>query len=321
MTTLASATQQCFTGIVHHADVTYTKDDVLEQLWPEVGAAIIGVANTDAKFKAFLKTRGTCQMSCLEDTLMPALETIFGKLGGDLFSKTSNTHHLIDEALTGAFRACYPAPPLEEIAAVAARIREHIGRVEETRQGFPQGVACVNEGKDDEFPVNDFLKKFKATFMKTVAKNPEMQTFFDTKAKDCQLTCVDKTVPAAAKTLFLTDNKDDVKGVDALTGAIHACFPGLPHEDINSLVAATKEVMDASQDAARLRLYANNMVKSGSFSFFPLFGLVTAMSLLLFFTGVAVGSRWKRSSVREDNSTVRELFSQKVADDQEALIE
>jgi len=306
--------QKCFTGTVLTDDTTLTKDEILNKLWPGVGAAIVAEANANEKFNTFLKTRGVCQMDCLSSALMPTIATLYGKLGGNLLNHDANTLFLIDEALTGAFRACYPAPPLEEIKEVASKIRANIGMVPETTQGFPNGVACANKGSEDEFHAHEFMEKFKAAFKQSVEKNAEMKKFFETVAKDCQVGCLDKTVPASALALFLTANHDEDKIVDALTGAIHACFPGVPHEDINALVADTKSLMVGAQDAARLRLYSSKMplVSTGSmtFSFFaPLCGVMTAAGLLLFVAGVGVGRRCKqgpRSQVEGDEVALME---------------
>merc|ERR1712224_310525 len=115
-----------------------------------------------------------------------------------------------------------------------------------SRATFPRGVNCTNQGHEDDFPTADFLKSFEYVLFKVIKKKPDLHKYFQTQAKDCQMDCLEKTVPISAMTLFLTGNEDGEAAVDALTGAIHACFPGVPHEDINTLVSVTKDVMESA---------------------------------------------------------------------------
>jgi hypothetical protein len=172
-----------------------------------------------------------------------------------------------------------------------------------------------------ELTKDDLMKKIGpllgASMVSTIDENPKLKAFMDTrgqcqvrkgkcvgnampeKAKECQGPCLE-TVPLSMKTLFLTDQQDDQIGSEAITGAMHACFPGIPSGEIESMVKQTVEVLQHAQEVATTRLYTTNMMKlASSYSFFPLCGLVVAMSLMLFSAGVAVGRRWKRSPYRE----------------------
>jgi len=253
-TQAASNSQICYTGTVQINGKRFTEDDIMKALEPDVNNAVLAVANGDPKLLDFLRKSGNCQADCLAMTMQPTFSTLYGKLGPD-FVKRDKNQEIFVEALFGAFRACYPHPPREDVKKVAKTIVAGIG-VTQADKPFPTGTTCIYQGHENDFPLNEFLQSFEATIMQVMQKKPDLNLYFDTQAKDCQKTCLQKTVPASVMTLFLTGNEDADAGVDALSGAIHACFPGVPHEDINILVSETKDVMDkaeAEATSARLR--------------------------------------------------------------------
>merc|ERR1719316_1390004 len=85
--------------------------------------------------------------------------------------------------------------------------------------------------------------------MDVIAANPTIK-LFDTEAKDCQKSCLQHTVPEAALSLFMINNYDQDTGLDAMTGALHACFPGVPRDAIKVLVTETNDVMARAEAAA-----------------------------------------------------------------------
>lgn len=231
--------------------------------------------------------------------MKPTLETLYGKLGKEFVRRDKDhINDLFVEALFGAFRACYPHPPRAEVRQVAEVIVAGIGTIPASKNLFPAGVNCPNEGREDDFPLADFLQSFEYTFFKVLENQPEMQKYFDTEAKDCQKTCLEKTVPASAMTLFLTDNANDDAGIDALTGAIHACFPGVPHEDINLLVSDTKNVMETDVHRAEAMAEAENGTGGFVWTYFNFTFFVVTLAVVLAGAWVAV-SRWQNSSRRK----------------------
>eukprot|EP00746_Dinoflagellata_sp_MGD_P001441 gnl/MRDRNA2_/MRDRNA2_102717_c0_seq1.p1 gnl/MRDRNA2_/MRDRNA2_102717_c0~~gnl/MRDRNA2_/MRDRNA2_102717_c0_seq1.p1 ORF type:complete len:405 (-),score=76.51 gnl/MRDRNA2_/MRDRNA2_102717_c0_seq1:213-1427(-) len=249
----------CFTGTIKVGNDTWTQDHVMAALEPQVTEAVVSVANADQNLASFLNQQGNCQADCLALTVRPAFVALYGKLGEEFVStdEKHKHHDVFVDALCGAFRACYPHPPREEVRQVAEAIFHATFSgmdAPEASAGFPPGVQCPNEGYEAAFPLNDFLNSFHTTIMTAMAQKPKMQKLFNTEVKDCQKTCLQETVPASAMTLFLTNNYEPDTGVDALTGAIHACLPGWKHEDIAVLVSETADAMAiAEQEAAARR--------------------------------------------------------------------
>eukprot|EP00746_Dinoflagellata_sp_MGD_P138773 gnl/MRDRNA2_/MRDRNA2_72359_c0_seq1.p1 gnl/MRDRNA2_/MRDRNA2_72359_c0~~gnl/MRDRNA2_/MRDRNA2_72359_c0_seq1.p1 ORF type:complete len:401 (+),score=67.38 gnl/MRDRNA2_/MRDRNA2_72359_c0_seq1:76-1278(+) len=243
--------QVCYTGPLKIANITMSEDKILTALESQVNAAVLHIANGDKKLMDYLRMSGNCQADCLALVIKPTLQTLYGKLGNEFASRhKKRVHDDFVEAVFGAFRACYPHPPRQDVKQVAETVIKSIGVIPHASATFPAGVACPNQGHEDDFPLNDFLKSFEDTIMRVMAKKAELRNYFETRAKDCQKTCLSGVVPVSAMTLFLTNTDDPAAGIDALTGAIHACFPDVPHEDINMLVSETKDVMDDAEAAA-----------------------------------------------------------------------
>lgn len=296
--------QHCYTGAIKIGEHTFTKEDVMAALELQVNASVTTVANGDQKLADFLKTRGNCQADCLRMVMVPTLSTLYGKLGKEFIKRhKKRVQDTFIEALFGAFRACYPHPPREEIRKIAERIEAGIGRAPISLQKkFPEGVKCQNQGHERDFPLTDFLRSFDESFVKVMEKRPEMQKVFHTQAKDCQRSCLETTVPISVLTFFLTGSEDVDAGVDSLTGAIHACFPGVPHEDINALVSETKQLMKSAEATAETNLSqeARSFFDSMSFealcAFASLSGVVAAV---IVYGAMAVGTRFKHAVVRQ----------------------
>eukprot|EP00746_Dinoflagellata_sp_MGD_P138774 gnl/MRDRNA2_/MRDRNA2_72359_c0_seq2.p1 gnl/MRDRNA2_/MRDRNA2_72359_c0~~gnl/MRDRNA2_/MRDRNA2_72359_c0_seq2.p1 ORF type:complete len:398 (+),score=64.86 gnl/MRDRNA2_/MRDRNA2_72359_c0_seq2:168-1361(+) len=250
-TSRANWHQVCYSGKITIGNETWTQHDLMNALHPQVNEAIVEIANHDEALMQFLTTQGECQIDCLEVVMQPTFTTLYGKLGQDFYSHhKKHIQEIFIEALSGAFTACYPHPPRDEVRKVAESIIAHIGYAPPAHHTFPPGVPCPYEGYEHDFPLNDFLQSFEVTIMQVMQQKPGMAAFFDEQAKDCQKTCLSGVVPVSAMTLFLTNTDDPAAGIDALTGAIHACFPDVPHEDINMLVSETKDVMDDAEAAA-----------------------------------------------------------------------
>lgn len=224
-------------------------------------AAVLTVANGDQKLEQFLKTQGNCQADCLDTMMKPTFEALYGKLGEEFVGPDEKHKHedFFFDALSGAFRACYPHPPLVEVRQVAETIFAGLFSnltFAASHETFPPGITCPNEGYEEAFPLDEFLNSFHSAIRTVIASKPHLQKLFDKEAKDCQKTCLQQTVPVSAMTLFLTNNYNADNGLDALTGAIHACLPGFPHEDIAALVSDTSDAMDDAEEAAMARRYS-----------------------------------------------------------------
>jgi len=301
----ASQALECYTGTIMMGGQELTKDDLMKKIGPLLGASMVSTIDENPKLKAFMDTRGQCQADCLGPMVEQTFSTLYGKLGKDFFKEKE----IVIEGLTGAFRACYPSPPRAEIHKLAKAIIDGMGAPAAEGQDFPEGTKCPNDGHEDDFPMKQVLEEFGNAFEGVVSKNKRAMKYFQEKAKECQGPCLETTVPLSMKTLFLTDQSDDKIGAEAITGAMHACFPGIPSHEIERMVKETAEVMQHAQEVATTRLYTTNMMKlASSYSFFPLCGLVMAMSLMLFSAGAAVGRRWKRSSYREVEEGQQEIL-------------
>lgn len=322
VTSRANWHQVCYSGKIQIGNETWSQTELMAALHPQVNEAIVEVANHDMKLASFLQTQGECQIDCLEVVMQPTFSTLYGKLGQDFYSHhKKHIQEIFIEALSGAFTACYPHPPRHQVREVAEAIISHIGYAPPAHHTFPAGVPCPYEGYEHDFPLNDFLHSFEVTLMQVLQNKPGMAAYFDEQAKDCQKTCLQQTVPASAMTLFLHGNYDDYTGVDALTGAIQACFPDVPHQDINVLVAETKDVMAQAEAEAsrqyeaetrdrprgyhketetRRRRWARaeaerqrkeqERMNEDSIPWVPVFGIIAAMSLALLI-GVILGRR------------------------------
>lgn len=314
-----AANPKCYTGTVKGpGGKQVTKDDLMESLGPVVGASVVKTLNSSPELKAFMKTKGNCQASCLGATTEQAFSTLYGKLGKDFFADASGP--IVIEALTGAFRACYPSPPRAALKELATRIFKGFSAPPPTKElAFPKGVKCANAGHEDLFPTKQVVDQFGEAFSGVVNKDKDVKKFFEEIAKACQLPCLEKTVTVAMKTLFLTGQKDEKIGISAITGAMHACFPGVPSKEIRPLVEATVKVLTGAVAKATTKLYAadmvtSDMVTSNSYNFFALGGLATAICLALFSAGTVVGRRWNRSSLiaveQDEQSLDRSPFIQ-----------
>lgn len=299
----ADSSSECYTGTITVGTETLTKDDILAWIFPQVVASVLAVTNADPELANFLKTRGNCQIQCLESVMKASAATLYGKLGEEFLSHEPHVQEIVIEAVTGAFRACYPFPPREEALKVAEAIVVGIGVHPPTDKTFPAGVACKNQGREDDFPLHEFLNAFEDTFGQVMATKPELHKFFISEAKDCQQKCLEETVPMSVMTLFLTDKHNDDVGVDAVTGAIHSCFPGVPEDDINQLVTDTTAVMlNAEQNALQRLQYDLNKpnihynpegLEPGS-SGFPIVSFITAVSLALC-AGIGIGRQMRKA--------------------------
>lgn len=285
---------KCYTGGV--ADMT--KDEFLDMMHQALGASVVNVVSSVPGLKNFLKTRGTCQAICFESIMKPTMATVLGKMGKKLNSEEGKTMAI--EAMTGAFRACYPSPPRDDIKKLATEFADSMGQPPKESAEFPQGVTCENQEHANDFPQDEASDTFKDTFEKVISAKPKVLKFFQTKALNCQFPCLEATIPITLKTAFLTGKFSDRKLMtDALTGSMHACFPGVPSHAIRELVSEVLGELMKVPAAAASRLYASNMIKWGSSNFFTLCGIFTASTLLLFSAGVTVGRLWKRSSCRQ----------------------
>lgn len=314
---------QCYTGSIVIGNETWNEEDVLASLEPQVTAAVVSVANGDEHLEDFLHTQGECQIDCLVTVMRATFSTLYGKLAEDFVNYDKpDVQDTFVEAIIGAFRACYPQPPREEVRQVAETIFAGIGTEQKPSQAFPQGTVCRNEGFEDYFPVEDFLTQFDSTILEVMTMTPKLQKYYEEEAMDCQKLCIQQTVAASATTLFLTDNYEENTGIDALTGAIHACFPGIREDEISVLVSETNLVMASAveegngirkgtkkkgvkkagsvKDALKKRKGSKRKHKKTELeensSFWLLFGLVVVMAVVLY-VGISLGKHWERSAV------------------------
>lgn len=298
--------QVCYAADLKIGEHVLNKQQIMDGTDELLTAAVTDLYNTDQAFKDFMDTRGTCQHTCVDQVVRNSMSSLYGRQGPSFIADSSKT--LAMEALTGSFRACYPSPPRDQVVKLMEGIVNALdkGKAFPKDPATPQSVPCPNSDNLGMFHVDEFLADFQTAIQGVIATKPEIKEFFDTKAKDCQMECLDRNVPISAGTMFEAGIDDRTKAIDAFTGAIHSCFPGVPQPDILAVVRETAAVMDAAEKRLRLRLY-NAKVPEGAmagFRLFPLCGLAAAAGLLLFAAGVAVGRRARKPQiVREDDGT------------------
>merc|ERR1719420_1983618 len=117
-----------------------------------------------------------------------------------------------------------------------------------------------------------------------------------THTKDCQETCILKATPEAVFTIFMTDNRDRRQDIDAITGALHACYPGIPQKMVRKVVDEVRVVLEKAQAEAYSRLYLRKIPLLHLMTSKPaisLYGLAAMVALATFFLGLRMGRRAK----------------------------
>lgn len=304
LTARAHAAPKCYTG---DEPINGMKPkDIIPNVLGQLAAAAQHEMDADThegrQFKAFMQSRGKCQLDCMTSQTFVTANTLLGRQGkkfGD-----PSTKDLGVEALTGAFMSCFPSPPRDVVHRMITKIVATMGAPSHggvnTHDPFKDNKACEVPAK--AFPMDDFVKHFGDTFVNVVNRHDGLKKFFETEAKDCQVSCLKSTIPQAALVLFMTMNDNKEEGIKSLTGASRACFPGVPREDIKGLVTMVVNEFEKSVDEGKKsELYDANMkVGTMSLSSFPTIGVAAVAMGLVMFMGVVVGKRiWIRQQSRE----------------------
>jgi len=300
----------------------HSKEENMKMVHAVMSRALAMTIAEDEEAQTFFMTRKSCQFQCFEQMSITTVSTLYGKLGGDTFMSIPNDDDLINlfyEMLIGTFRACFPAPPRPMIAAFVGKL---IGNMKTAMMNgaappplpMPAPIVCVNELNKDDFPVQQFQESFGMAMGKAIAKDPRLQEYLATKTKSCQEQCAKRAITGSAFTLFLYDAQDGQLIKDALTGAFHACFPGIPpqvcQETVNSAVDSLREGQEVAEE---IQAYRVNAKFFKSRKGLQIIGIAAAGVLMVFMAGCFVGRRVKR--IIESNDPRFNRVSQEVHGD------
>merc|ERR1719253_215777 len=172
-----------------------------------------------------------------------SIETLYGKLGAAIVSPESKS--LAIESLTGAIKACYPAPPRQAVLDIATKVVAQIGKdVVMESPSFGLVKSCPNAGKGGKVFWGHDMPKFKGAFktawQELLSNNENARKAFETSAKDCQGDCLTKAIAKAAFTLYESDRQphlDSDMYIESFTGAVKMCYPGVERSLAKELVS------------------------------------------------------------------------------------
>jgi hypothetical protein len=250
MTGVSASAETCYTGTLMSGFNTLTADDVMEAVWPQVKAALGVKANKGNWLTELLQNSGTCQLQCFQTVTDQTYRALYGKLGPDYVSESVQIKRLFTKAVAGAFAACFPTSQRNgllgkelQLAGNIVKSTENPGAPVFDKYPLPDGLACMNEGKEVQFPIDGFMMGFKKELNMLMSED----VYF---AKSCQKDCLLSAVETSVMTLFRTNNEEDDVIDHAISGAIHACLPEVTPDSVNSLVASSKLQLQAASTKA-----------------------------------------------------------------------
>jgi len=210
-----------------------------------------------------------CQKSCLRHMFDESVGTLWGT--GQMFDQ-QNKSALLTEALTGAFKACYPRVPrahvlvlIDEVVSVVLTsqlvVRRRLELLDHTiAEEFPGGLSgetrrlafhpCLgwSQTQEGQAWIDSVIKKFPQLLQSTIKQIPDAGDYFKN-AKDCQHSCAAVTVRKALANIWdtgiITDEERSHEWAqEAITGALKSCYSSVPREAVFKLVGAMLESMD-----------------------------------------------------------------------------
>lgn len=314
--TLGAACQSaptCIAGPLHAG-----KEDIpIEEFVGHIGHAMSDIANKiadgDKDFKEFMLSRKSCQKDCFRGAFEPAFDTLVRMVGKDILKPPpDNIKDLMTTALTGAFRTCFPSAPRPVVLDLMHKVIGEItaGRRldagEDRRLGgiFEGGDKCTGlpgQNADAEKAFIEIFEKQMPEAMRKVGKAHPNEIKIFMEGSDCQNHCMDATMHAAVGNLwnsglFVSENSE-AAAVDALTGAIMACYPAASPDAVNHLfkeVAAN--INDQLDDITKLYgMPSYRRVVTTSSYFFPLAGVAAGVAVTAMAVGLWLGKRVQRS--------------------------
>jgi hypothetical protein len=165
-------------------------------------------------------------------------------------------HANLASAFSGVIQSCYPRVPASETNAFADAAVELVnegdmkcgGKVTRECIAPTQRVPAAGNINEAEF-VEGFTKAADVAFDKMSEKTPGLLKIVEAKG-DCQLTCFKDVVTEGAKTIWGTQLLFAKQLVAqrmsaSLTGAVSACYPGLPTDATVNIAAF---IIDETKD-------------------------------------------------------------------------
>lgn len=155
---------------------------------------------------------------------------------------------------------------------------------------FPEAAPC--KGMPDQTPearqrfVDSFKTRFPAALEEVAQAHPAVHEALAANAKNCQRQCLISTLSLAVQNLwdagsFAMENAEALS-MDALTGAVQACFPEVAHKGhlskgVDIFVHQMFEALNDDLDVVRLHSSSHmtrlDVTSSGSHALFAMFGV------------------------------------------------
>lgn len=144
------------------------------------------------------------------------------------------------------------------------------------------------------FSEDQFRGTFFPVMSKMASEKKRLLNYLKEETKDCQQACMFTTVARSVYTLLQNNNFDKRQNVDAITGAIQACYPGISPQFSKGLVRSL--VAKAGNNFANTnssKLYADKSLNLfSSMTSISMYGFFVAATLVVFFASVLVGKRF-----------------------------
>lgn len=213
------------------------------------------------------------------------------------------------KAFAGSFKACYPSPKdHSHVKAFAKKIVSGMGKPMKYPDAlFPKAEPCTGvPGQTSEARarfVASFRQRFPAAVQEVAQAHPEVHKALASDAKNCQSQCLSTTLSLAVQNLWdsgrFAMSDSEALSIDALTGAVQACFPEVAHHGVNIFVHQVVDALNDDLDFVRLHTASDIGTKEevafGSYVLLCTFGvcMISLAAICL------VVIRWKRRAHTE----------------------
>lgn len=203
----------------------------------------------NADVQNWLAMQQECQDTCFNSMWDDVAKSLYS---ADLLMEADGKK-LLQESIVGSFRACYPEAPRKSILPLAENVASHVeGDLLQTGRrlnAFPSSRRLQENPHPCSGPLGstaeereDVLNKFKSEFPKAlssvISSHAGVKKFFEGNRYSGQHECANKAISLTIDTLW--DSGTIVLGDSAiqtaLTAAMKACFPKVPHSDMKKLV-------------------------------------------------------------------------------------
>jgi len=166
---------------------------------------------------------------------------------------------------------------------------------------FPKAAACEGiPGKTPEARarfVTSFRQHIPAALEEVARAHPEVHETLAASAKTCQSECLSTTLSLAVQNLWdsgsFAMSNSEARSIDALTGAVQACFPEVDHRGVKIFVDQVSDALNDDLDFVRLHtafgVRSKELISSGPYALLTMVGA----SMILLTAVFMVVIRWK----------------------------